>query len=329
MFPQIIFPILEKLTRTQLIIPYYHIVSDDKPLHVKHIYEFKNIKQFKDDLDFLLRHYSQISLFDVLDSLKTGRPLQKSSFLLTFDDGFREVYNVIAPILLEKGISATFFINSAFLDNKLLCYQHKASILIEHFETVASLKLKEKIKELLVKEGIEFTTIKLALLSIKYKQKDLLDEVAKLLSVDFNDYLLRKQPYLTSEQIRKLIKYGFTIGAHSIDHPLYSLLSLEDQLYQAIESIKQIREKFSLNYGTFAFPHSDYNVSTKFFVELYNTGLVDVSFGTGGIIDDSFSYNIQRVSLEKPLIPAERIIAWQFARKFAKQLMRKAKIIRK
>ena len=95
-------------------------------------------------------------------------------------------------------------------------------------------------------------------------------------------------------QIKGLIKEGFNIGDHSIDHPLYSLLSLRDQLYQTIESVKLIRERFSLYYGAFAFPHSDNNVSKKFFVELYNSGLVDISFGTGGMIKDCVPNNLQR-----------------------------------
>ena len=70
-------------------------------------------------------------LLDVIAWVRGETILPPNSFLLTFDDGFREIYDIIAPILLDKGIPATFFISSGFLDNRELCYQHKASLLVE------------------------------------------------------------------------------------------------------------------------------------------------------------------------------------------------------
>lgn len=328
LFSKIPVYILEKITRTHFIIPYYHIVNNDEVLHVKHLYDYKNIDQFISDLDFLIKNYVPVTLNDVLDFIKNDRFLPERSFLLTFDDGFREMYDVVAPILLKKGIPATFFVNSAFLDNKELFYQHKASILAECFQHKISDKLTEEVRKLLKNNELDCNDIPSSILSIKYQKKNLLEDVAKIIDIDFNDYLSESQPYLTSDQIESMIKNGFTIGAHSIDHPLYSSLSLRDQLHQTIESVKQIRSRFCLDYGAFAFPHSDHKVTTEFFEELYNSGLVDISFGTSGMINDSYSNNLQRFSLEKPLMPAKRIIALQFARKFIKILTGNSKIIR-
>src|SRR2546427_8484513 len=49
--------LLRRLTGTNLIIPYYHIVSDEEILHVKHLYQYKTTTEFKEDLDFLLKNY--------------------------------------------------------------------------------------------------------------------------------------------------------------------------------------------------------------------------------------------------------------------------------
>jgi peptidoglycan/xylan/chitin deacetylase (PgdA/CDA1 family) len=267
-------------------------------------------------------------LNNLLDSIKNGNLLPKHAFLLTFDDGFREINDIVAPILQKKGIPATFFINTAFIDNKELCYQHKASILIEHIKRINSYSFEKKIKEIFKKNNISFANISDCILLIKYQQKKVIDEIAKLLDIDFNDYLIKNKPYLTTYQIKKLIKSGFTIGAHSIDHPLYYMLSLKDQIYQTIESIKEIRNKFGLGYGAFAFPHTDEKISKSFFLKINNTGLVDVTFGTGGIKKDSLLFHYQRFSLEKPLIPAKKIIALQFARKIFRILQGKDKTIR-
>jgi peptidoglycan/xylan/chitin deacetylase (PgdA/CDA1 family) len=303
------------------------MISDDKPLHIKHLYGHKNIRQFNNDLDFLLTNFSPINLEDILNFLKRDQLLPKNPILLTFDDGFREMHDVVAPILFRKGISATFFVNSGFTDNKDLCYQHKVSILVEHLQRAAPSSIKE-IQQAANVKTFQSKDVKSSLLSIKYKEKEIVDKIAALMEIDFDDYLVKNKPYLTSEQIAQLIRNGFFIGAHSIDHPLYSSLSLEEQLQQTKESISFIKEKFLLNYGVFAFPHSDSNVSKAFFEEIYRNGLIDISFGTDGIICDYFKDNIQRFSLEKPLMPAKYIIAYQFAKKIYRIMKSNDKIIR-
>lgn len=321
--------IVGKLIQINFIIVYYHVVSNSKVPHIIHLYDYKNINQFENDMEVLLKNFSPINLFELIKHLKNDIELPKKAFLLTFDDGFREMYDIVAPILLRKGIPATFFVNSDFIDNKRLCYLNEASILVWSFQKTGSFKLEEKIKKLLSENGIISNDIKSGVLSIKYHQKDLITEIAKLMNIDFSEYLLKNEPYLSSDQINKLIADGFTIGAHSIDHPLYSELSLKDQLHQTTESIRYIREKFCLSYGAFAFPHSDNRVPEIFFSELYSSGLVDITFGTSGLLDDACSYNFQRISLEKPNIPANRIIAIQFLKRFVRERKGNYKIKRK
>jgi peptidoglycan/xylan/chitin deacetylase (PgdA/CDA1 family) len=323
------FDILYKVTKTSILIPYYHMVSDDEVLHIKHLYPHKNIKQFSDDLDFILKNFSPISLYDVLENFHIGKTLSSKTLHLTFDDGFREIHDIIAPILLKKGIPATFFISSGFIDNKLLCYQHKASILAEHiFKRNFEPKIHNNIKKIFLEENLEFNDIKSGILSIQYRDKVMVDELATVMDIDFSDYLSKNKPYLTTEQIKRLIDSGFTIGAHSIDHPLYANLALEEQLHQTLESVTFIKDKFSLNYSVFAFPHSDNGVSKRYFSQIKKSGLVDISFGTSGIIEDNIPNNLQRFSLEKPLLPAENIIALQCAKRLWRIVKDKNKIKR-
>jgi peptidoglycan/xylan/chitin deacetylase (PgdA/CDA1 family) len=326
-FSQIPFSLLEKSAGGNLLVPYYHMVSDQELLHIKHLYQYKNIMQFENDLEFLLKNFSPVNLRDVMDSIKKENALPQNSILLTFDDGFREMHDVVAPILFKKGVSGTFFVNSDFIDNVKLCYQHKVSILAEHLQGISLVSIK-KIGEVLNVKRVKSEDIKIRLLSIRYEEKEIIDQIAQALDIDFEDYLLKNRPYLSTEQIWGLIREGFYIGAHSIDHPLYSSISLEDQLHQTKESIRYIRERFCLDFGAFAFPHNDNEVSRRLFTEIYSNGLVDVSFGTAGMMEDVFPNHIHRFSLEKPLMPARNIIALQIARKYYRGLKGQGKIER-
>src|SRR5256885_1685553 len=93
------------------------------------LYKFRNVSEFKRDLDVFLTFFCAMSLHDFLPTLERKQAIAPDSFMLTFDDGLKECYEVVAPILKLKGIPATFFLCSAFVDNKELAYDHKKSLL--------------------------------------------------------------------------------------------------------------------------------------------------------------------------------------------------------
>jgi len=316
------------ITGGQVVIPYYHMVSDEEPLHIKHLYGHKTICDFKEDLEFLLRHFKAITVADLIDFSKGKKTLPEKCFLLTFDDGFREVYDIVAPILIKMGVPACFFIASAFIDNKEMCYDHKKSLLADRVKEGLSSAEESKIKRVLEGFGKYRNGIYGSILRIEYSEKHNLDSLAAVIGVDFHEYLQRIKPYLNTDQISDLIRMGFGIGAHSIDHPLYSLLSLEEQLRQTKESVKTIREVFGLNYGAFAFPLSDRGVKAKYFESLSESGLVDISFGGRGFMNDEVRNNFQRLSFENPPLHAERLVKVEVVRNLSRTIIGKGTIRR-
>lgn len=311
------FKFLELLGNKRLIILYYHLVSNEEVPHIKNLYEYKNINRFSADLDFILENYTPIRLVDLIGAIRGQSSLKKNCFILTFDDGLTEISEIIAPILFSKGVPASFFISSAFLDNKELCYLHKKSLLIEELRRGVSALKEKKIREALSFDAV--SELKNRILSIDYKKSHLLDEIADILSFDFKAYLSEKRPYVTSSQILELINKGFEIGAHSIDHPYYSTLSLDQQIHQTLSSMKKIREEFRLNYGAFAFPHNNTGVSFDFFRRIEESGIIDICFGTDGNLPSLRKNHFQRISLEKPNLPAKDILKYHYARNFYKK----------
>jgi peptidoglycan/xylan/chitin deacetylase (PgdA/CDA1 family) len=302
----------------ETIFPYLHIVSDENVLHVKHLYKYKNLKQFEHDIAKLCKIYKPVNLPDYLTMKKNGDQNFGKSFLLTFDDGFREIYEVVAPLLLKFGVPATFFIVTNFLDNMDLYYGHKKSLLIEH--CIFDSNFNQKVLLVLKNNNFFNGSVRNSLKVINYKNKYILDKIANETDYDFDEYLRVNKPYLTSFQVDDLIKKGFAIGGHSLDHPKYSLITIEEQIRQTLGSVKILRDKFLLDYGAFAFPHSDSGVTKKYFDHIFSSGIVDITFGTGGMIRDSVSFNIQRFSAEKPSWPIKTILAKEQLRKLYRML---------
>jgi peptidoglycan/xylan/chitin deacetylase (PgdA/CDA1 family) len=54
--------------------------------------------------------YHPITLTDLYLNLTAGYPLPEKPIVLTFDDGYRDAYEVVFPRLLDYGFPATFFV---------------------------------------------------------------------------------------------------------------------------------------------------------------------------------------------------------------------------
>ena len=322
-----LFPIkfLIKLTGIKVIYPFYHIVNDNPPPHIKHLYSIRTIKQFRKDIEFLIGYFQHTK--DVL----TNSNSKQNYFHLSFDDGLSECYDIIAPILREYNTKATFFINSGFVDNKDLFFKYKASIIVDKIKKndLADNQKALISAALLSKRLLSDNQIIRSILNINYSKKQKLDKIADILEISFKDYLQEHKPYLSSHQIKELIKDGHQIGTHSIDHPLYSELNEEEQIRQTSESIQYIKDEFGVKTKLLAFPFTDDQVKTLFFDTVFNNKFLDYSFGTAGIKKDSVKKNIQRIPVEKRAISAKRYIKTEYILYLFKKMIGKHIIKRK
>jgi len=318
--------VLRKLTPVNPLIVNYHVVSDKRLSHIEYLYNFRTITGFKEDIEFFCKYYIPIGMHDLLNHIKNNAKLPENSFIITFDDGFREVYDIVLPILLEYNISATAFLTTNFIDNKELGYPNKKSLLISEINKLKDSALNVKLISFLEKNNISGTSVKQAILRIPYVKRYLLDEIAQLINVDFIEFLQENKPYLTSLQVNELIKEGITIGSHSIDHARFSELSTDDQIFQAIESTRLIQKFFDINYKIFAFPFTDIHISKLFYEKTKDE--FDITFGTQGMLRDSISNNIQRVNIEKFKQPALKTLKSNYVRKIIYGMIGKHIIIR-
>ncbi len=300
--------LLQRWSGQNLICPVYHLVSDEPVSHIHHLYKVKSSREFISDLDFLLTHYQPLSLSQLVDLIHDGRPLIEPCFFLSFDDGLSEFFDMVAPILEAKGVPATNFLNSAFVDNRALFYRYKISLLIERILILPTLPITQ-INEVLEIKITDRTTLIQHLHTLDHRALPRIDAMAPLLDVDFEEYLAMAKPYLTSLQIKNLQERGFDFGAHSIDHPLFSSLSPQDQLHQTLESVRYLSHSFDLDLRTFAFPFTDYGLGKNFFDRLYAPDHeIDLSFGSAGLKGDLYTKHLQRVPMELGSLGAKSII---------------------
>lgn len=274
---------LKFLFGKRIVFPFYHLVSDDDCPHIKHLYPVKRLNQFEKELDFFQKNFAPISLEELINHIKNNTKPEKPSFFLSFDDGLRECNTLIMPVLKNRNLKAAFFLNTDFTDNKALFFRYKISLIIDH----------------IAKENLKTDYTKKDLLALNYSDTKKIDQIAKNLNLDFNQFLENERPYMNWSEVQELKEEGFYIGGHSADHPLYSEIELKDQFNQTIKSMEEIERRVGPKHKIFSFPFTDDGVSSEFFEKIYKENRVELTFGTAGIKDDDFRRNLQRLPMDK------------------------------
>jgi peptidoglycan/xylan/chitin deacetylase (PgdA/CDA1 family) len=255
---------LAKSAEIPPVLPFYHVVTDEAAEYLNS-YEVRTSKAFEKELDWLLKHYQAVSLETLITS--PG----KRKMHLNFDDGLKECHSVIAPILKRKGIPATFFVSPDFIDNKALFHRFKRAILQSRGILPANTK------------------------SFYLHEVHELDQLALEHHIRFSDF----QPYLNKAELQALHIDGFTIGAHSLNHPEMWLLSEDEQYRQIAESMQWVTGRFEQNIRVFSFPFTDDGLKASLFHRLKANNVLDYTFGTAGLKFDEFPFHLQRIPVEQ------------------------------
>jgi peptidoglycan/xylan/chitin deacetylase (PgdA/CDA1 family) len=329
LFPVLALEKLISISRQQKVLPFYHAVSDEPLPHLRHVMKIRDTKTFRKDLDFLLNHFQPVDARQLLDDITGNRPLPGSCFHLTFDDGLKECVTIIAPILREKGIPATFFINTGFIGNRDIFFRYKTSLLIDRLTDLSPEQIKsfhEQLKSFSIPPG----NLKNRLLAVKYDQKGVLENLAETTSLRFDEYASKQKVYMNAEDIAALQQSGFSIGSHAIDHPLFSTISGEERHRQVSESLEFLQEHFRISPVLFSFPFSDEGVPSEFFRQLYPPeGIVDLSFGISGLKADITPFHLHRIPMENGTDSARQIIGGEYLYYLLKSVLGRNKIYRK
>jgi peptidoglycan/xylan/chitin deacetylase (PgdA/CDA1 family) len=143
--------------------------------------------------------------------------------------------------------------------------------------------------------------------SIRNQDDQRLTDVSKFLGIDASNYLIAKEPYLTSKQIQVMYSEGFTIGAHGISHRKLGFIPETEMELEILESCRAIQAITGQDIVPFSFPQSAGNVDRSRLRDIFDRNpFVGLMFDTKDLrLDKKFLIN--RVWAERPLTPQREL----------------------
>jgi len=285
---------------------FYHAVSNEAMPHVRYLYPVVSVADFEAALLNLKENYTFVDYSQVHDYVLNGALLPPKAVHLSFDDGYAECFSVVRPLLLKYEIPCTFFLTTGLIDNHILFYRNKQSLCVERLMGLAF--------QSAIFEGIPGDpplNDKSAFISwlkdLRLSDEPVIDEVCRVLDVNWQAFLQQNQPYLTTKQIQQMHAEGFTLGAHTLTHR--KLMDLPSDVIETeiADSCRAVAAITGQNVVPFSFPHSGWGLDRGLLADIRGRhSEIGLLFDTKGVRKDAdFIHN--RVWAERPLRPERKL----------------------
>lgn len=252
----------------------FHDVCDTETPFTRGLGGTITSKDLEAALQFLARNYTPVSLAEVLASFD-GKTLPLRSVLVTFDDAYASVSEAAAPLCLKYGVPALFFVNASCLDNGQLALDNLICYVVNVYGLApinAAVRAIDSSAEFEVRSLTQVFADFLPSISLSTREafRHNLIEVTGL-----NEARLAADAgiYLSSQQLRDLVKFNFELGNHTYTHANCRTL-MAAEFAAEIDRNKAVLEKISgTQVRSFSVPYgSSVDLTTELVQHLQNSG---------------------------------------------------------
>jgi peptidoglycan/xylan/chitin deacetylase (PgdA/CDA1 family) len=236
-----------------------------------------DLDAFREQLEFIRRHYTPVSILDIVLASSGQVELPPRAIALTFDDGYTEHYRDVCPLLNAVQMPAAFFPAASSLIDRRVLDVNKIQFVLAAADTpdplvqaideaVERAKGRSDVKSLSEYRAEGWKAVRFdspAASYVKYMlQGSLPDDLrtavldqlfSKLVSSD--ERAFADELYLGIEQAREMADAGMTIGGHADRHMTLTSLSRDGQAREidgalrVLDAVGAPRTQFVFSYA--------------------------------------------------------------------------------
>jgi peptidoglycan/xylan/chitin deacetylase (PgdA/CDA1 family) len=223
-------------------------------------------RAFEEQLDYLQSRYEVVPLSFVSDLLARGRSLPPRLAVITIDDGYRDVYEVALPILKRRGLPATLFVATGFVDGDTWLWTDKLRYLSSQAELAAVVPRSDGRHRPAGGEAAALINSRLKRIPDESKE-----ETIKRLAAELAVAIPKRPPAefapLSWQQIKELDGAGVEIGSHTVTHPILTNIDSHRLAREISESRSRLQSMLGRDVNLFCYPNGDFDTEVRREVE--------------------------------------------------------------
>jgi peptidoglycan/xylan/chitin deacetylase (PgdA/CDA1 family) len=227
--------------------PYYEAVASATP------------EGLRAELEALAATHRLITIGELAGLADGGFRLDRPTALVTFDDGYRDNYEVALPILKSLGIPATFFLPSGFLQEpRLPWWDHIAYVVAKAEVPVLRLGWPEPLE---IDRSRTTGPEAIARLVRTYLDHHVVDDsrfrdgLEEAAGVAVDEDRLGPELFMSWDMARSMAASGMSIGSHSVTHRELARLPEAEQRFELSESKRRLEGELGVEVDALAYPY--------------------------------------------------------------------------
>lgn len=194
-------------------------------------------KSFEKQVRFLKKHFT----FLYPEEFFEGESEKGLNILISFDDGYKDNYEIALPILKKHQVKTAFFVVTDLIGtNEWL--QHDKIILLGSYNPLLENEILSALKKMNL--GIELP-------------ENIIDSSNQYFSSKSYQSLM-----MNWSELKKIQAHGFKIMPHTVNHAILSFLSKEKQEQEIMGSVNRIATELNQDQIYFAYPNGLYDSRT-------------------------------------------------------------------
>jgi peptidoglycan/xylan/chitin deacetylase (PgdA/CDA1 family) len=214
-------------------------------------------QQFDEQLSFIGKHFNVINFKMLREHMEGGAHLPDRPLILTFDDGYIDNFEVAYPLLRKHNMTGTMFVAAGYISRNRLFWWDKIAYIVKStdksgIELQGRWNLAVDFERHSGKQGAARHVIKWAKTKPDEEKEAFILELAEHCGVEFdeNNFCLT----MTWENLLEMSNNGIEIGAHSVNHPIFSNVDVERLRDEVIGSKQMIEERLGSEVVAFGAP---------------------------------------------------------------------------
>jgi peptidoglycan/xylan/chitin deacetylase (PgdA/CDA1 family) len=248
-----------------LVIGYHRVVEDfDRAASTDMPTMLVSRAMFERHVEWIGRHFDFVSLDEIGAHIESGEPFSRPVATITFDDGYRDVYEHAVPTLMRVGAAATVFVVTEQIDRSQWQIHDRMYYLLaqayhkwqEPWRGLSALLAEAEIAPSVIQRlhpscANPYELASLLLPAISQAEAGL---VMDLLHAEVGVERASIPRTLTWAMVRDLFRAGFTIGSHTRTHPWLANESAEKSFDEIAGSKRDLEERLGQTVRHFAYP---------------------------------------------------------------------------
>lgn len=234
--------------QTLLILIFHRVLPEPDPL----LPEEPDVESFRVQMEIVRAVCSVLPLEEAIERL-FKKSLPRNAACITFDDGYANTLQHAVPVMESIGLTATVFVAAGFLGGGQMWND---TILDSVRRAGNELDLSRiglgrfEIPNTAARRGVSQSLVE----SLKYLEPD--DRARKVLQIAETVGLESpSEVMLSPEQVRSLVRRGFHIGAHTINHPILTRIDLASARHEIVASRGILEDVSGSRIRLFAYPN--------------------------------------------------------------------------